>query len=129
MQALGYNGEDLSFSVGVPAPEAEAEPQFLSKATRGVEIHATPSLAAQTLGWGAPRGDVRERVELLRAPLRAAWWGAVGGGTDGKRRIAETGNFPYSPAFFHTTTPSLPPPLHQFSHFICLLWFVSCGHI
>lgn len=87
-------------------------------------MHATPSLAVQTLEWGVLRGEVRERVELLKAP-RAAWWGVVGEGADGKCRIAETGNFPYSPAFFHTTTPSLPPLLLQFSHFICLLWFVS----
>lgn len=103
-------------------------PSFSSKATRWVEMHATPSLAAQILEWGALRGEVRERVELLRAPW-AARWGVVGGGADGKCRIAETGNFPYSPAFFHTTSSSLPPLLHRFSHFICLLWFVSCGQI
>lgn len=114
MQAVGYDGEELSFSVRVPAPEAEAKPQFLSKATRWVGTRAVPSLAAQALEWGAPRGEVRERVESLRAP-QAAWWGVVvGGGADGKCRIAETGNFPYSPAFFHAASPSLPPTLPFF---------------
>lgn len=88
-------------------------------------MHAMPSLAARILEWGALRGKTRERVELFRA-LWAAWWGVVlGGAADGKCRIAETGNFPYSPAFFQATIPSLPL-LH---HFICLLWFMSCGQI
>jgi len=68
---LGYNGEEFSFSVGVPASEAEGKPQFLSKATQWVEMHAMPFLAAQTLEWGALRSKVRERVELLRAPQAA----------------------------------------------------------
>lgn len=105
MQTLGNNREEVSFWFS--ASETETKPHFLRKARRWVEMHATPSLAAQTLQWGALRGEVRERVELLKAP-QAAWWGVVGGGANGKCRIAETGNFPYSPAFFHATTP-FPP--------------------
>lgn len=45
-------------------------------------------------------------MESQRA-LQAAWWDTGRGGADGKCRIAETGNFLYSPAFLQTTTPSL----------------------
>lgn len=31
-------------------------------------MHVTPSLAAQTLEWGALQGQVGDRVELLGAP-------------------------------------------------------------
>lgn len=116
------------FSVEVPAPKAEAKPQFLSKATRWVGMRAAPSLAAQVLEWGAPRSEVRERVELLSAP-QAAWWGVVGGevlmGSVGLQRLA------IFPVHLPFSTQPPPPSLPFFtsSHFICLLWFVSCGQI
>lgn len=76
MQALGYDGEELSFSARVLVPDAETKPQLLSRARQWVEMHLTPSLAAQLPEWGARRGKAREGVELLRAP-QAAWWGVV----------------------------------------------------
>lgn len=62
-------------------------------------MHAVPSWAAQE--HGALRGSVG----------------------------LQAGSFPCSPAFLHMTSPSLPPLLHDFSHFICLLWFVSCSQM
>lgn len=78
-------------------------------------MHAMASLEARILEWRAPRGKTREGVELFRAP-QAAWWGVVLGGTDGKCRIAETGNFPYSPAFYHAT---IPPSLFFTTSSVC----------
>lgn len=128
MQALGYNGEELSFAVGVAAPEAEAKPQFLKQSHAMGRNACYAFLSSTDPGVGSTERRSEGAGGIAKSTV-GCMVGCGGGGADGKCRIAETGNFPYSPAFFHTTSSSLPPLLHRFSHFICLLWFVSCGQI